>query len=246
MEILKKDGHEVINIDIRKCTITADLSTSEGRQKALDELHASCPDGLDGLICCAGVSGACGDLRKLLALNFFGTIAIVGGLYDLLKKKRGTCVITTSNAISQGNVRMDIANLLNNNSGDEQRILNLVSRMDSTNLSIGDSLYIASKYALARWMRRHSASYAANGVHINAIAPGNINLSMTATHSRNAQMALSALPIPTKYGTETLMDAQEIASAIVFLTSPAARGINGVILFVDGGTDALLNSEKVY
>ena len=42
------------------------------------------------------------------------------------------------------------------------------------------------------------------------------------------------------------MDPEEVAQVIVFLSSPEARGINGVILFVDGGTDALLNTEKVY
>lgn len=68
----------------------------------------------------------------------------------------------------------------------------------------------------------------------------------TATMSANAKMALNALPIPTKYGKETLMDPIEIASVIVFLSSDEARGINGNVMFVDGGTDALLNTEKVY
>lgn len=244
--ILKQKGHETINIDIRKADIEADLSIPEGRQKAIDELHKLCPDGLDGLICCAGISGACGNLKKIISLNYFGAISQVLGNYDLLKKKGGTCVITTSNAISQGNVRMDLVDLLSNNNDDEHRILNLVGTMDQTSLSNGDSVYVASKYALARWMRRHSATYAANGVRLNAVAPGNVNSAMTATMSTNAISALNALPIPTKYGREVLMDPKEIASAIVFLASPEASGINGVILFVDGGTDALLNAEKVY
>ena len=42
------------------------------------------------------------------------------------------------------------------------------------------------------------------------------------------------------------MDPVDIANAIAFLASPEAHGINGVVLFVDAGTDALLNSEKVY
>lgn len=244
--LLTEKGHETINIDLKKGDIQADLSTSEGRQKAIDELHTKCPEGLDGLICCAGVSGACGNLKRIISLNFFGTVSLVKGIYDLLLKKRGTCVITTSNTISQGNLRMDLADLLNNNNDDEQRILNLVGRMDPTSLSNGNSVYVATKYALARWVRRHSASFAANGVRLNAVAPGNVNAAMTATMSTNSKMALNALPIPTKYGKETLMDPEEIASAIVFLASPDARGINGVILFVDGGTDALLNTEKVY
>ena len=39
---------------------------------------------------------------------------------------------------------------------------------------------------------------------------------------------------------------QEIANVMAFVASHEASGLNGVVLFVDGGTDALLNSEKVY
>ena len=246
IELLKKDGHEVVNIDLYKCEIEADLSLPEGRQKALDELHNMYPEGIDGLICSPGVSGSCGSPEMIVSLNFFGTIAMVTGTYDLLLKKGGTCVVVTSNAISQYNVRMVIVDLLNNSSEDEYRIRKLVSQMDKTDLAVGIDLYVASKYALTRWMRRHSASYAANGVRINAVAPGNIHAAMTATMSMNEKMALNALPIPTKYGKETLMEPVEIAYAIVFLASPQACGINGIVMFVDGGTDALLNAEKVY
>lgn len=229
---LEKQGHETINIDWKTGDIQADLSIPEGRQKVIDELHELHPEGLDGLILCAGVPGSCHDLRLILSLNFFGTISIIKGAYDLLEKKGGSCVATVSNAISQGDLRMDLADILNNNNEDD--------------LLTGNRLYVASKYALARWVRRHSASYAANGVRINAVAPGNVNTSMTATMSVDEKTALNALPIPTKYGKETLMEPDEIASAINFLISKEARGVNGIIMFVDGGTDALLNSEKVY
>ena len=246
VKLLKKQGHTTINIDLKNCDIEANLSLPEGRQKAIDQLHQLYPDGIDGMICNAGVSGACGNLKLIVSLNFFGTIALAKGIYDLLEKKHGTCVVTSSNTISQGTVKMDLADLLNNNNDNEDRILNVLNQLDETNLSVGNSVYVATKYALARWVRRHSASYAANGIRLNAVAPGNVNTAMTATMSTNAKMALNALPIPTKYGKETLMDPSEIASAIVFLSSKEAAGINGVILFVDGGTDALLNTEKVY
>ena len=244
-KLLENDGHKVINIDLKGGDISVNLATEEGRKTAIDELHKLCPDGLDGMICNAGVSGACGNLELIISLNYFGTIAVAKGSYDLLKKKNGSCVVTASNTISQGAGRMDIADLLNN-IGDEARVLELVRGLDSSNLSVGNSMYVSTKYALARWVRRVSASWAANGVRINAIAPGNVNTAMTATMSTSAKMALNALPIPTKYGLETLMDPSEIAEAMIFLVSPKANGINGNVLFVDGGTDALLNSEKVY
>ena len=244
-ELLVQKGHEVINIDLKDGDICVNLATEEGRQEAIDQLHALHPEGLDGVICNAGVSGACGNLPLIISLNYFGTVAIAKGVYDLLKKKGGSCVVTASNTISQGAGRMDIADLLNN-IGDEKRVLNLVSALDSSNLSVGNSLYVSTKYALARWVRRMSSSWAANGVRINAVAPGNVHTAMTATMSTSAKMALNALPIPTKYGQECLMDPEEIAEVMVFLASHAARGVNGNVMFVDGGTDALLNSEKVY
>ena len=244
-ELLLQKGHEVINIDLKDGDICVNLATPEGRQAAVDKLHELHPEGLDGMICNAGVSGACGNLELIISLNYFGTVAIAMGVYDLLKKKHGSCVVTVSNTISQGAGRKDVVDLLNN-IGDEKRVLSEVSSMESTPLSVSNSLYVSTKYALARWVRRVSATWAANGVRIKAEAPGYVLTDKTATMSTTAKMALNALPIPTKYGQECLMAPEEIAEVMVFLASDSARGVNGNIMFVDGGTDALLNSEKVY
>jgi NAD(P)-dependent dehydrogenase (short-subunit alcohol dehydrogenase family) len=245
VETFQKQGHKVINIDLKNGDICVNLASKEGRQEAIDKLHELCPDGLDGLICNAGVSGGCGNYPLVMSLNYFGTIRLARGVYDLLKKKKGSLVVTVSNTISQGTARMDIVNLLNN-SGDEERVCKIVQNYDATSQTVGQDMYVASKYALARWVRRISVSWAANGVRVNAVAPGNVRTAMTDSLTDAAKFAVSALPIPTQYGSHALMDPSEIASAMYFLMSNEARGINGIILFVDGGTDALLHSEKVY
>lgn len=249
IRLLKEQGHETVNISIADADIIADLSDSDARQRVIDQLYEMYPEGIDGLCCNAGVSGACGDLRLIVGLNYFGATEMASGLFELLKRKKGNCVVTSSNTISGGAARMDLVNLLNNNHEryeSEVRILKMVSEWDQKDLSVGNSVYVASKYALARWVRRVSATWAANGVRINAVAPGNVATPMTEALTGPARMALAALPIPTCYGTDKLMDPVDIANGIVFLVSPMAHGFNGNVIFIDGGTDALLNSEKVY
>lgn len=90
VELLKEAGHEVINIDLKDGDICVNLASPEGRQQAIDALHRMHPEGLDGMICNAGVSGACGNLKLIISLNYFGTVALARGVYDLLEKSTAT------------------------------------------------------------------------------------------------------------------------------------------------------------
>ena len=249
VEILRAQGHEVINVDLKDGDICANLATQEGRDHVIQTLHEKYPEGIDGLCCNAGVNGTGSNLKLIISLNYFGAVNLAHGLFDLLKKKGGSCVVISSNTISQGAARMDLVDMLNYSQTkpiNEERILNIVDKFDGTNLHVGNSIYVTTKYALARWVRRVSPSWAANGLRINAVAPGNVATPMTVNMGENAKAALAAIPIPINYGTDDLMAAEDIANVIVFLASPLAHGVNGNVMFVDGGTDALLNSEKVY
>jgi NAD(P)-dependent dehydrogenase (short-subunit alcohol dehydrogenase family) len=243
VEYLRAQGHLVYNVDLKNGDIEANLAAPEGRKKVIDRLHQLCENGLDGLVCCAGVSASCGNLKLILSLNYFGTITLCEGLHDLLLMRKGYCVVVSSNTISQGAARMDIVDLLNNHP-DENRLLNLVETYDVATMA--HPMYVASKYAIARWVRRVSSQWAAEGLHINAIAPGNVATAMTAALKGSYRDAVMALPIPIHYHEDRLMDPGDIAASIVFLVSQQSHGLNGIILFCDGGTDALLNSEKVY
>ncbi|MEF9972164.1 MAG: SDR family oxidoreductase, partial [Oscillospiraceae bacterium] len=232
-------GHQVVNVDLKGGDIEVNLASKEGRAKAIRELHERFPEGIDAMICNAGVNV---NIPLIISLNYFGATEMAQGVFDLLEKRHGSCVVTSSNSIAQGTARMDVVGMLNNQA-DEERILNLVKDYDP---SAAHSFYAATKYALARWARRTSASWGARGVRLNAVAPGNVHTAMTDKLSPEHRVAVDALPVPINYHTGELMDPQDIANAIAFLASPEAHGVNGVVFFVDGGTDALLNSEKVY
>lgn len=102
VEILRSQGHEVVNVDLKDSDICANLATKEGRDEVIHTIHAQYPDGIDGLCCNAGVSGACGNLKLMISLNYFGATNLAPrSVQDLLKKKGGSCVVTSSNTISQ-------------------------------------------------------------------------------------------------------------------------------------------------
>ncbi len=184
-------------------------------------------------------------LSYVLSVNCFGAVALMEGLYPLLRLKRGNCVVTVSGSIiyfKRGKYTVD--NLLVN-CGDEQRICRFADTLDRG--IAGNSMYVSTKLALVRWMRRSAPSWAANGVNLNAVAPGAVATTiMGDTKSTKPDDVLMALPMPTVYSEEITMEPSDIGHALAFMASPAAKGISGALLYCDGGTDSLLYPEKIY
>lgn len=237
---LMEQGHEVFNIDYKGGDILADLSTREGRETAIKAVRERYPDGIDVLICNAGV-GPASPPKTILSLNYFASVQIAEGLRPLLEKKGGNCVVTTSNSITNMTVRRDWVDLISDTE-DEDQIMDFAETIPQKQSS---SCYSSSKCALARWVRRVSPSWGADGLRINSAAPGHTATPLTQNMTEAQSEASLMIPMPTRYGSRKGLDAAEIAEAILFLASPSASGINGVILFVDGGIDALLRSEQI-
>jgi meso-butanediol dehydrogenase/(S,S)-butanediol dehydrogenase/diacetyl reductase len=95
--------------------------------------------------------------------------------------------------------------------------------------------YTASKGAVAALTRSLAIDWAERGVRVNAVAPGFTVTPMTEAFFENetfTRAATARIPLG------RLLQAEEIASAIVFLASPLASAITGVVLPVDGGWTA--------
>lgn len=237
-EQLRKLGHDVLTIARHSADINADLGSIEGRESAGTELNRLCPNGLDGLICNHGISP---DPKyaasQILAVNYFGAIAIIKQAYPLLKKRRGSCVITSSAAIiskPRGQYYVDDLLLRCN---DEERIGRLV---DSFPLhEDGFVMYSSAKLALCRWVLQYAPSWAANGVMLNAVAPGGVatNIMQDFEPPEDAYF-----PMPGLSGGEGAMDPNDVANALVYLVLPESRGICGHILFCDAGSAAVFDS----
>jgi 3-oxoacyl-[acyl-carrier protein] reductase len=106
------------------------------------------------------------------------------------------------------------------------RIVNVSSVTGPLVSSRGSSAYSAAKAGMDGMMRAVALETAADGITINAVAPGWI---ATGSSSESERVAALHTPIG-RAGT-----ADEVAAAVVFLASPDASYITGQSLVIDGG-----------
>jgi NAD(P)-dependent dehydrogenase (short-subunit alcohol dehydrogenase family) len=94
--------------------------------------------------------------------------------------------------------------------------------------------YGTSKAALLHLMRQQAAELGAQGIRVNAVAPGPVDTAMAQqVHTPEIRAGYHAAIPLNRYGTP-----QEIAESVGFLCSDAASYVNGQVLAVDGGFDA--------
>jgi NAD(P)-dependent dehydrogenase (short-subunit alcohol dehydrogenase family) len=113
-------------------------------------------------------------------------------------------------------------------------VVNVASQAALVSLP-SQAAYTASKGAVAALTRSLAIDWAEHGVRVNAVAPGFTVTPMTASFFENETFVRAAtrrIPLG------RLLEPDEIAAAIVFLASPLASAITGVVLPVDGGWTA--------
>ncbi|MBT4522745.1 MAG: SDR family oxidoreductase [Halieaceae bacterium] len=233
---LLNEGHNVISVDIQEGDIIADLSTPDGRQLAIDEVRARAPDGLDGFIPCAGLPPVAKPLSLVTQVNYFGVVATVEGLRDLVAMKRGSILIVTSNSapmIDTEDVYVQACL-----AGDEATACADIEARD------GHTAYAGSKRAIAIWMRRNVVDYAASGVRLNAIAPGATLTPLTERVMADPELGQIMRDFADNVPSGGTAQPDQIANVMRFMLGPEASFIYGAVFFVDGGSDAMLRSDE--
>lgn len=228
---LEADGHRVIGVDIREADVIGDLSKPDGRRRIVDEVTELCGGVLDGLVPCAGVSTPVPN-ELVVRVNFYGTMAVVEGLRDCLAEGTDPAVVMISSNSTTMTPGLPVDEAMAYLTNDEET---LVARHSKPGAFLA---YPAGKLAIAFWVRSQAAAWMASGIRLNAVAPGVIDTGMTRPllDMPGVKESLGQIPIPRgRWGKP-----EEIAAAIRFLLSSDSSYVVGQVLFVDGGTDALL------
>jgi NAD(P)-dependent dehydrogenase (short-subunit alcohol dehydrogenase family) len=228
-------GHQVIGVDITDADVVADLASVEGRAAAVAAIAERAGDGLAGLVPCAGVAGLPGRPASLLvSVNYFGSIAVIEGLRDVLAAANGAVVAISSNSTTcQPGFSLDLVDACL--AGDEAAAREVADQGDSL------SAYPATKTAIARWIRRNapSAEWIGAGIRLNAVAPGLIETPLAAEQREDPTIGplIAQFPLPGGRGGTP----DEAAAAVEFLLGN--QYCVGTVLLIDGGTEAFLRPD---
>ncbi|MCP4038297.1 MAG: SDR family oxidoreductase [bacterium] len=234
---LEAEGTDVIGVDLHDAEVTGDLSKPDTRMQAVDDIVSACGGTLDGFVAGAGISGTQFPGSRVVGLNYFGAVEMLDGLRPALARAQAPAAVAiSSNSVTtMPNIPADLVQACL--SGDE-----------STATKLGNENHIyaygGSKLALARWVRRNAVSddWIGAGITLNAVAPGRTRTAMDdmMLADENIRPHLEAFPIPLgRCG-----QADEIGDFIAYLLGPKARFFCGSLLYIDGGSDALMRADQ--
>lgn len=235
-ETLRAEGHRVIGADLRDAEIIADLATSDGRALLAAEAERLSGGVLDGVVAAAGLSNP--EIADVtLAVNYFGAVATLEGLRPLLAKaERGRAVALCSTAALLGGDEDVVAACLE---GDEALAKERLQANPWT-------VYMTSKLALARWLRRTAITHewAGAGLLLNAVAPGVVKTPMTAALLANEAM-LPMIAQANPMAVKDYAEPSEITENVLHLLTLKGHYTVGQILYSDGGTDAIMRPDAI-
>jgi NAD(P)-dependent dehydrogenase (short-subunit alcohol dehydrogenase family) len=197
--------------------LAVDVTNDAEVTSAVNEL---CPDGrVDVLVNNAGVSypatveeGPLSDWRDVYDVNVLGMVRTTRAALPFLRRSAAPSILNMSSCTATIGLRNRV-------------------------------LYAGTKGAIEAMSRAMAADLIGEGIRVNCLAPGTVDTPLiSALIDQAPDPAAQRAVYDARQPTGTMVRANEIADAALFISRPSARSIVGAVLAVDGG----LTSIKVF
>lgn len=136
--------------------------------------------------------------------------------------------VINTNLTGLFNVTKAVSDKFNANST-QKRIIN-ISSVVALYGNFGQLNYVAAKSGVIGMTKTWGRELARKGFTVNAIAPGFIKTAMTQKMPKEVLEQMAAKVPSTRLG-----EVEDIANAVLFLSSEQASYVNGTVISVDGG-----------
>jgi NAD(P)-dependent dehydrogenase (short-subunit alcohol dehydrogenase family) len=241
-KILKSAGHTVIGVDIHDVDVIADLSTPLGRHAGAAAVIKYSNNSIDAVIACAGLAH---PVAKTVSVNYFGVTEFLYALLPTLSKSSAPRVAITSSMASLMPNSLELVHELM--ADDEEKSLAIAQGLVDAGGGAEQLIYGSTKRAISRWVRRECIKplWAGAGIPLNAVGPGIVKTPMVADMiaTQEARDAISSMvPMPLN----GFMEAEVVASLLIWLTSTENTHTTGQTIYIDGGSDAVLRGENIW
>lgn len=241
-DLLEQRGERVIGVDIHDAEVVVDLSTAAGRAALVQEAGRISGGSIDAVYAVAGLAV---PAPATVAVNFFGTVATLEGLRPLLAGSEAPRAVLVSSMAALLPSDGELVALLTE--GDEPAAMARAEVLASDPATTGRLIYASTKLALSRWVRREAATaaWAGSDIPLNAAAPGIIATPMTAdliATAEGREQLLHVVPMPLNGIAEPIV----VARLLAWLNSEENAHLCGQVIYVDGGSDAVLRGDSVW
>jgi len=222
---------------------TAALLVSQGATVAALDVDGQAPEGTHGFACDV-IDRASVDAAVAAVVERFGRLDIVvnnagiGAQGDVAANDDAEWARVLDVSVT-GIARVSAAALPHLRQSPHAVIVNTCSAVAYLGVK-NRALYSASKGAVHALTLAMAADHVAEGIRVNAVAPGTADTAWVARLLATAEdpvAAAEALRVRQPLG--RLVTADEVAHAIASLVSPAAASTTGSVLRVDGGMTSL-------
>ncbi|WP_286958672.1 MULTISPECIES: SDR family oxidoreductase [Arsenicicoccus] len=233
-EILVDLGAEVHGLDhvvVDLPGMTTSLQVNLGNKDEIDTVMAQLPDTFDAFFGIAGVSGDRHDFNETMAVNFTANKYITEAyLTDRMREGGAIAFVTSMGGINWEKHRDEIAGLTRAKGWDATTAAVHALGLDE---APGQLAYPISKRATNLYVAQVAGEFAAKHVRVNAIMPASTSTGLTDDFARSVGGMDNLIGHAGFAG--RLAESREMAEPLIFVNSPMASFISGVVLPIDYG-----------